>query len=113
MCVLAIVVSRQELSSSDLPHLAFEIRGSEDDPEFRPHSGNEPPKGYGHICIAVPDIGAACRRFEQLGAYFQKKLGEGSMKGIAFIKDPDGYWIEIVQPDLLPDLIRSATITET
>jgi len=23
---------------------------------------------------------------------------EGVMKGIAFIKDPDGYWIEILSP---------------
>jgi lactoylglutathione lyase len=75
--------------------------GSESDPEFRPHSGNEPPKGYGHICIAVPDIEAACRRFAELGVAFQKKLGEGGMKEIAFIKDPDGYWIEILQPNML------------
>jgi lactoylglutathione lyase len=27
------------------------------------------------------------------------------MKGIAFIKDPDGYWIEIFTPDRLPDLL--------
>jgi lactoylglutathione lyase len=65
------------------------------------HSGNDDPKGYGHICIAVPDIEAACARFDRLGVAFQKRLGEGAMKSIAFIKDPDGYWIEIVQPDLL------------
>ena len=23
------------------------------------------------------------------------------MKGLAFIKDPDGYWIEILQPNML------------
>lgn len=23
------------------------------------------------------------------------------MKGLAFVKDPDGYWIEILQPDML------------
>jgi lactoylglutathione lyase len=83
--------------------------GSENDPDFQPHSGNEAPKGYGHICLGVPDIEAACRRFAELGVTFQKKLGEGGMKEIAFIKDPDGYWIEIVQPDLMPDLIAKAT----
>lgn len=86
--------------------------GSESDPEFKPHSGNEPPKGYGHICIAVPDIQAACRRFADLGVTFQKRLGEGGMKEIAFIRDPDGYWIEVVQPDLMPDLIATATAAE-
>jgi lactoylglutathione lyase len=39
----------------------------------------------------------------------QKKLGEGGMKEIAFIKDPDGYWMEIVQPDLMPELIAKTT----
>jgi lactoylglutathione lyase len=82
--------------------------GSESDAEFRPHSGNEAPKGYGHICIAVPDIEAACARFADLGVPFQKRLGEGSMKDIAFIKDPDGYWIEIVEPGRMPGLIAAA-----
>jgi lactoylglutathione lyase len=27
---------------------------------------------------------------------FQKKPSEGKMSNIAFIKDPDGYWVEIV-----------------
>jgi lactoylglutathione lyase len=98
----------QTFSAPGLLELTYNW-GSESDPEFQPHSGNEPPKGYGHICIAVPDIEAACRRFAELGVTFQKKLGEGGMKGIAFIKDPDGYWIEIVQPDLMPDLIANAT----
>jgi lactoylglutathione lyase len=30
------------------------------------------------------------------------------MKEIAFIRDPDGYWIEVVQPDLMPGLIATA-----
>ncbi len=28
---------------------------------------------------------------------FQKRLTDGRMRGIAFIKDPDGYWVEIIQ----------------
>ena len=27
------------------------------------------------------------------------------MKGLAFIKDPDGYWIEILSPDSITDII--------
>ncbi|WP_114964824.1 lactoylglutathione lyase [Alkalilacustris brevis] len=69
------------------------------------HSGNSAPKGFGHICIAVPDIAAACARFDEMGVTFQKRLGEGGMKEIAFIKDPDGYWIEVVQPDLMQGLV--------
>jgi lactoylglutathione lyase len=62
------------------------------------HDGNSEPRGFGHICVSVPDVVAACARFEQLGVPFQKRLTDGRMRDIAFIKDPDGYWIEILQP---------------
>lgn len=65
------------------------------------HNGNTEPRGFGHICITVPNIQEACDRFERMGVSFQKRLGEGGMKNIAFIKDPDQYWIEVVQPGLL------------
>ncbi len=75
--------------------------GTEEQEKTPYHNGNSEPRGFGHICISVPDIQQACARFEKLGVKFQKKLGEGGMKHIAFIKDPDEYWIEIVQPGLL------------
>lgn len=71
--------------------------GTENDADFSYHSGNSDPRGFGHLCVAVPDIRAACARFEELGVTFQKRLSDGSMKDIAFIKDPDGYWVEIIQ----------------
>ncbi len=46
--------------------------------------------------MSVPDIEAACQRFEDLGVTFQKRLTDGRMKNLAFIKDPDGYWVEII-----------------
>ncbi|KAH7972962.1 hypothetical protein HPB52_019584 [Rhipicephalus sanguineus] len=49
-----------------------------------------------HIGIMVPDVAEACARFEKLGVKFVKKPHEGKMKNIAFIQDPDGYWIEIL-----------------
>ena len=79
--------------------------GDESNDSVSYHSGNEEPKGFGHIGFAVPDIDAACERFESLGVEFKKKPNDGSMKGIAFIKDPDGYWIEIFTPARLPDLL--------
>ena len=75
--------------------------GSEDDPDLSYHDGNAEPQGFGHIGVAVPDVYAASERFEKLGVPFIKKPDEGKMKGLAFIKDPDGYWIEILQPDML------------
>jgi lactoylglutathione lyase len=71
--------------------------GTENSAETPYHNGNTEPRGFGHICFSVPDIKAACERFERLGVVFQKKLGEGAMKDIAFIKDPDHYWVEIIQ----------------
>jgi lactoylglutathione lyase len=47
----------------------------------------------------VPDVYKACERFEAKGVQFVKKPDDGSMKGLAFIKDPDGYWIEILNGD--------------
>ncbi|MCD9085835.1 lactoylglutathione lyase [Stenotrophomonas sp. SY1] len=60
------------------------------------HDGNSDPRGFGHICVSVPDIEAACARFETLDVPFQKRLSDGRMKNLAFIKDPDGYWVEII-----------------
>ena len=71
--------------------------GTENDPSFKANSGNaEPHRGFGHICISVDHIQAACNRIEQAGYKFQKKLTDGRMKSIAFALDPDGYWVEIV-----------------
>jgi lactoylglutathione lyase len=72
--------------------------GTENDPAFAYHNGNTDPRGFGHICISVPDVHEACARFETLGVDFQKRLTDGRMKSLAFIKDPDGYWVEIIQP---------------
>ena len=65
--------------------------GTEHDADFSYASGNSDPRGFGHIAITVDDVGQACARLEGLGVPFQKRLSDGTMRDIAFAKDPDGY----------------------
>lgn len=55
----------------------------------------------GVIAISVDNIDAACARFESLNVNWKKRLTDGRMKNVAFVLDPDGYWIEIVQNERL------------
>ncbi|KAH7397288.1 glyoxylase I [Pyrenochaeta sp. MPI-SDFR-AT-0127] len=75
--------------------------GTENDASFKYHNGNEEPQGFGHICASVDDLDAACARFEEQGVTWKKRLADGRMKNIAFVLDPDGYWIEVVQNEKL------------
>lgn len=75
--------------------------GTENDVNFKYHNGNDEPQGFGHICIAVDDIDAACARFEEKNVDWKKRLTDGRMKNIAFVLDPDKYWVEIVQNERL------------
>ena len=71
--------------------------GTETQDDFSYHDGNSAPQGFGHICFSVPDLAAAVSWFDEHKVTFKKRPEEGSMKNIAFIKDVDGYWIEIVE----------------
>jgi lactoylglutathione lyase len=42
-------------------------------------------------------LDAACERLENLKCNWKKRLTDGRMRNVAFVLDPDGYWIEIVQ----------------
>jgi lactoylglutathione lyase len=49
--------------------------GTENDPNFKINNGNaDPNKGFGHVCISVDNIQAACQNLEDAGYKFQKKV---------------------------------------
>ena len=57
--------------------------------------------GFGHLAIAVPDAYVACAALEEEGVHITRPAGpmKGGSRVIAFIEDPDGYKIELVQRD--------------
>jgi lactoylglutathione lyase len=71
--------------------------GTEDDADFTYHVGNKEKDGFGHIAVNTDDVYAMSEKLEKAGCSFKKKPDEGRMKGLAFVYDPDGYWVEIVK----------------
>lgn len=57
--------------------------------------------GYGHIAIEVDDAAAACERIRAGGGLVTREAGpvKGGTTVIAFVQDPDGYKIELIQRD--------------
>lgn len=51
--------------------------------------------------VTVDDLDAACQRFEDLNVKWKKRLTDGRMKTVAFILDPDNYWVEVIQNEKL------------
>ncbi|HWP19415.1 MAG TPA: lactoylglutathione lyase [Burkholderiaceae bacterium] len=54
---------------------------------------------YGHIAIEVPDAYAACDRIRAAGGVITREPGpvKGGTTVIAFVTDPDGYKIELIE----------------
>lgn len=56
-------------------------------------------KGYGHIALGVDDIYTACDRIKKAGGKVVREPGpmKHGTTVIAFIEDPDGYKVELIQ----------------
>ena len=54
---------------------------------------------YGHIALGVPDAYAACEKIKAAGGKVTREAGpvKGGTTVIAFVVDPDGYKIELIQ----------------
>ena len=61
---------------------------------------------YGHIAISVPDVAATCNavraKAAELGGSITREAGpvKGGTTVIAFITDPDGYKIELIEREI-------------
>lgn len=55
--------------------------------------------GFGHLAVGVPDVAETCARLRKEGARITREPGpvKFGTTVIAFVEDPDGYKIELVQ----------------
>ena len=103
------ILGMQLLRRQDYPDgrftLAFVGYGSEDQEAVLEltHNWDTPSydlgNGYGHIALTVPDAAAACTEIKARGGKVVREAGpmkHGSTI-IAFVDDPDGYKIELIQ----------------
>lgn len=96
------------LRKSDFPEgrftLAFMGFGSEEDSAVIELTHNwdtasyEQGNAFGHIAIEVNDVYQACDLIRQKGGDIVREAGpmKGSKSILAFVKDPDGYMIELL-----------------
>ena len=99
------LLRNQEYPSGEFT-LAFVGYGDETDEtviELTHNWGQKEPyalgEGFGHLAIGVPDIYATCERLEAEGVKIPRPPGPMKHGGsvIAFVEDPDGYKIELIE----------------
>ncbi|MGE5791669.1 MAG: lactoylglutathione lyase [Bacteroidota bacterium] len=56
---------------------------------------------YGHVALGVPDAARACEEVKRRGGKVTREAGpvKGGTTVIAFVEDPDGYKIELIERD--------------
>jgi len=102
------VLGMQLLRKNDYPDgrftLAFVGFGAEDEQAALELTHNwdtehyELGNGYGHVAIEVEDVYAACDRIRERGGVITREPGpmKHGTTVLAFVKDPDGYSIELL-----------------
>ena len=103
------VLGMQLLRTSDNPEyqytlafLGFESNPHQAELELTYNYGTESYEhgtAYGHLAIGVPDIYAACDKIRTAGGQITREPGpvKGGTSVIAFVVDPDGYKIELIE----------------
>lgn len=105
------VLGMQLLRQTDYPEgrftLAFVGYGPEDSHTVLELTHNwdtgsyELGNGYGHIALGVTDAYAACDKIKSLGGKVVREAGpmQHGKTVIAFVEDPDGYKVELIQQE--------------
>ncbi|TNF68360.1 MAG: lactoylglutathione lyase [Gammaproteobacteria bacterium] len=54
---------------------------------------------FGHLCVEVDDVYESCERIKHQGGVVTREAGpvKGGSSIIAFVKDPNGYQIELIE----------------
>ncbi|HEX5326486.1 MAG TPA: lactoylglutathione lyase [Acetobacteraceae bacterium] len=103
------LLGMKELRRRDVPDgkytLAFVGYGDEDSQAVVELTYNygvdkyEQGSAFGHLAIGVPDVAATCEKVRHGGGKVTREAGPVTFGTtvIAFVEDPDGYKIELVQ----------------
>ena len=103
--VLGMALLRQKDYPDGKFTLAFVGYGAESDQAVIELTYNygvdhyDPGSGFGHIALEVDDAYAACDAIRQRGGRVVREAGpmKHGTTVIAFVEDPDGYKIELIQ----------------
>ncbi|MEZ7829190.1 MAG: lactoylglutathione lyase [Brachymonas denitrificans] len=103
------VLGMQLLRTADNPEyqytlafLGFEANPAQAELELTYNYGTESydmGTAYGHLAIGVPDVYAAVEKIRAAGGTITREAGpvKGGTSEIAFVQDPDGYKVELIQ----------------
>ena len=103
------VLGMQLLRTSDNPanHYSLAFVGYGNNPEHAEIEltynygveSYDPGTAFGHIALGVTDVRAACERIRAAGGNVSREPGpvKGGSTVIAFVTDPDGYKIELIE----------------
>lgn len=83
----------------EAPNAAIELTYNWDEDSY------EHGTGYGHVALEVTDVYAVCKRLKSMSVKIVREPGPmmypvdetGHREVIAFIEDPDGYKIELIE----------------
>ena len=94
---------RGKLDFGSAYNIYLGLPGDGDTLELTVNAGQDEPydlgNGYGHVAIAVEDAYKACEEIKKRGGKVTREAGpmKHGTTVIAFVEDPDGYKIELIQ----------------